>query len=175
MVAYFVKKLGSRHRKYPIKRDESGKSARCRTFQLFDQGLRPSAVAPRVGISARTACRYFQDWKRQPSCLEVRYRVLRAALKNRRIPASDLVQSLAVILGITSEQILEKLEKPWAIRQLLSGQWLAMEERGISRRTLERLDAALDILRIYEVQGISPQRIVEELDRLQGAERKKEG
>jgi len=53
-------------RKYPIKKDEYGRSARKRAFAAFNSGARPADVASEVGISLQTACRYFSDWKKLP-------------------------------------------------------------------------------------------------------------
>ena len=73
MIKKFRPSLLRKRRKYPIKRNEFGESARRRAFDCFDRGLRPAQVANEVGISPRTACRYFADWKRHRPKLDARY------------------------------------------------------------------------------------------------------
>ena len=75
-------KLRKRSRKYPSKRNEGGKSARCRAFDAFGLGLKPAQVKDELDISPKTACRYFYDWKKQPRNLELRYRIAREIRKH---------------------------------------------------------------------------------------------
>ena len=57
-----VFKISRKERKYPVKRDVFGDSARKRAFELFDKGKLPSQAAQLVDISKITARRYFADW-----------------------------------------------------------------------------------------------------------------
>jgi hypothetical protein len=81
MFAKFCHRPPGRRLRYPIKRDESGQSARRRAFDAFDEGLKPADVAPMVDISVRTAGRYFEGWKKLPQNFEMRYGLAKMALR----------------------------------------------------------------------------------------------
>ncbi len=61
------KGFGRKHRKYSIKRDQYGRSARQRCFDLFDEGVTLAEISKTVGITVRTVYKYHQQWKRQPN------------------------------------------------------------------------------------------------------------
>jgi hypothetical protein len=105
-------KLRRRTRKYPIKRDEYGKSARRRAFDTFDQGLRPAQVALLVNINLPTACRYFADWKKLPQKVEVRYRLAKAVHKSTREFSADTIKLMGAHLGMSEEEVVDRLQKP---------------------------------------------------------------
>ncbi len=108
-------------RKYPIKRDEYGRSARKGAFDRFDRGERPSQVASKVGISALTAYRYYQSWKKCPRNLELWYKLMKEARKTRRVWPEGFARSLSEVLGIAPKRVAEELEKPWGLKRLLLG------------------------------------------------------
>ncbi len=123
-------KLWNRRRKYPIKRDKYGRTARQQAFALFDSGKRPAEVAPLVGISTRTARRYFADWKKRREDLEFWYETAKTELRNDS--SADLfVKTLADGLGVSEQEVKERLQKPWAIKQLVTGKWLKKIISGI--------------------------------------------
>ena len=124
MCSLSVLKLLKRGRKYPIKRDQFGRSGRKRAFDGFDKGLRPSQVAREADIKPRTAYRYFQDWKKLPENLEMEYRAFRA-LKKRGIDITgENIELLAVGLGMSQEEVRRDLQKPWGLKRLLMGKFL---------------------------------------------------
>lgn len=153
-------------RKYPIKRDDYGKSARRRAFDAFDDGKRPAEVGLMVGISLRTACRYFADWKRQPKNLQIRYRIAKAVLKNDPEFPTEIVKSLATGLGMSEEEVIMRLQRPWGLKQLLVGNWpnYLREERRSQAES--RLDAALNIVRFVEHYGMTAEKAKVEVCRL---------
>lgn len=122
MVVSFFKKLSKRSPKHPIKRDEFGESARRRAFKAFDQGLRPAQVTHMVEISLRTACRYFADWKRQPDKFEDKYLLARRILSDPDL-REQIAPLLAAELGMSVDQVLARMQKPWATKQLVTGRW----------------------------------------------------
>ena len=136
LVQFFDRRLLLKGRKYPIRYDEFRRSARKRAFQAYDGGLNPSQVAHMVGISIRTARRYRHDWKRQPQNLELRCRLLKAAFKSNPGLRQEITKLLAAKLGISEEQALARLQKPWALKQLVSGQWRKWkdEEKEATKR-----------------------------------------
>jgi len=160
-------KLRKKSRKYPIKRDRYGKSARRRAFDAFDRGLKPAQVTDELDISPRTAYRYFADWKKQPTKLELSYQLAKAIHKCQPEVENEVIERLAVKLKLPKEKIVERLQKPWALKQLVRGKWSPeIEERRIAK-SLARLDSALQFLNLYEILGVSPERIKTELDRLE--------
>ena len=156
-------KLRKRSRKYPIKRDEYGRSARQRAFEAYDDGKRPGAVVQLVGISTRTACRYFADWKKLPQNLEVRYRMMRTVRKSNRRFSKEVLRSLSACLEMSEEEVKERLEQPWGLKQLLMGKWPNhRQEREQSEAEL-RLCAALHFINLMQSSGVPPEKILDQL------------
>lgn len=169
----FIHRLFRKRRRYPIKRDESGRSARRRCFDLFDEGSRPSEAAPIVGVSLRTACRYFQDWKKLPRCLEDKYKVVRSMMMHNPGFSESLVKDVNDILGLTLEEVRSRMEEPWGLKRLLKGKWPEQTEKSEDTpahvdkyKQWSRLKAAISIIYLYEVRGVPIERIVEELEKL---------
>ena len=101
-----------------------GRSRRQRAFMLFDLRVRPAAAAPMVGLSKVTAFRYFQQWKRLPPLFEIKYKLAKKCFRKlnqseRRIIAKFLASELCT----TEAEILAQLRKPWAIKQIVIGEW----------------------------------------------------
>ena len=83
-----------RKRRYPIRRDAEGRSARARAFEFFEQGLRPSEL-PDLGVTQPTLYRYFESWKHRDR--EALDRIANRIL--RQTP--DLQQKVAASLGLS--------------------------------------------------------------------------
>ncbi len=160
-------KLKKKSRKYPIKRDEYGASARQRAFEAFSYGKRPVEVAPTVGISLRTACRYFADWKKLPKNSELWYRMVKAGLKNRPGFPEEVIKTFAARLDVSEEEVRERLQKPWAMKQLVMGKWAAEVREKEERKRQARLEATAKLFHLYEVVGVPLDRIIAELGRLE--------
>jgi len=161
MITTLFHKLRGKRRKHPIKRDETGKSARRRAFEAFDQGLRPARIAQLVPISPRTAYRYFADWKRLPKNLETRYRVAKAMLKNDTGFSQGVIAVLAEALGMSAEEVVERLQKPWGLKQLIMGRWPNRAKEMRQSEEEARLDAALTLIFFVEHSEMPPQEIVD--------------
>ena len=60
-----MKFLWRKRRKYPIKRDQYGRSARQHAFVLFDKKYRPAQIFKQglIPVPIRTLFRYFEGWK----------------------------------------------------------------------------------------------------------------
>lgn len=156
-------KLRKRSRKYRIKRDEHGRSARQRAFDAFDCGKRPGEVVRMVGVSHRTACRYFADWKKLPQNLEFDYRMMRTVRKSNREFSKETIESLSAYLEMSEEEVKGRLEKPWGLKQLLMGKWPNhRQEREQSEAEL-RLRVALYLINLIESGGVPPEKILDQL------------
>lgn len=159
--------LRKKRRKYPLKKDEGGRSARRRAFEAFDRGLRPTQVTGEVDISLRTARRYHADWKKQPRALELRYQLAKEARKYTPEIENELVKALAAELDLPEETILERLQKPWGLKQLVRGDWNREIEAKRMTKKLARLESALQFLHLYEILKVPPERIKAVLDALE--------
>ena len=65
-------------RKYPIKWDERGRSARSRCFEMFAEKIPLEEIAQTVGGKIKTVQRYHRQWKKDPG-FEGKYFFTRAA------------------------------------------------------------------------------------------------
>ncbi|MFC2058328.1 hypothetical protein ACFLTS_01605 [Chloroflexota bacterium] len=108
-----------RRRKYPIKRDQWGQTARRRAFELFDDGERPAKVAPMVGISKKTAYGYFQQWKKRSPKFESRYQFVRSWLKENPEHSESLLLDIAWALKMPVGELKAQLEEPWGLKRLM--------------------------------------------------------
>ena len=146
-------------RKYPIKKNAYFQSARKQAFEEFDKGKRPAEIILAVDISLKTAYRYFADWKKRPENLNFRYDMLRYRMKNDSGFSDLVVDRLVECLGIPREEVIERLSKPWAIKQFISGKWPNLKKKRIQNEQESRLYAALDIINLLEHRGIPPDEV----------------
>ncbi len=99
-------------------------SLRQQAFFWFDMGERPSSVVRLIEIKFSTASRYFQQWKKLPHLYEGRYRYVRGHYKRLgRRDRETIAVVLAGELGTTKKSVLDRMDKPWALKQIVSGQW----------------------------------------------------
>lgn len=137
----------SQSHKDPPKRIVSGRSMRQRAFIAFDLGMRPADVARMIKLSQTTAFRYFQQWKKLPPLFELKYKLARKCFRelgynDRRI----IAQALANELGATEAEISAQLRKPWAIRQIVTGEWRRWPVRSTSARHKTIFNKGVQIL-----------------------------
>ena len=158
--------VSAEKRKYPIKKDDLGRSIRKRCFELFDLGIRPSEVRKKLNIKFKTACTYYYQWKKQPLGLEMQYPVVRKILKNKQGIRPMLMESIARELGVNQEEAETHLEKPWAIKQAIRGSLRSAIEEAREKRSRKRKQAAMMIVRLIEEGGVSLDHIIETLDKL---------
>lgn len=159
MLRFLGIKLKTKSRKYPIKRDEYGRTARQRAFAAFQEGKRPAEVSRMAGIRLSTACRYFADWKKLPANVDIRYKLLKVMRKSDGEFSEKTIRMLATNLGMPEEEVIDRLHKPWGLKQLLMGEWpnYAREERQSERE--RRLQAALNLINFIEHSGMELDKI----------------
>jgi hypothetical protein len=158
MIDKFRPSLFKKRRKYHIKRNEFGKSARRCAFDAFDQGLRPAQVMREVDISLATARLYFADWQQHGPGFEPRYRFAKRLLKNHPKFSEDTIAVIGEALDMSVEEVIERLEKPWGLKQLLMGKWSDCAREARQGEAESRLRAGLDIVRSDEFLGVTPKR-----------------
>lgn len=113
-----------RLRREPVKDAIPRRSMRQQTFMVFDLGMRPSEVTTMLGIKDSTAYRYFQQWKKLPRLSSIKYKLARRFF--RKLDQDDrraFTRILASQLRTSEEEVLAQMRKPWAIRQIVTGEW----------------------------------------------------
>jgi len=170
-------KLFKKTRKYPIQRDEYGRSLRQRAFEYFDKGKRPVEVSRMLNMKRETALRYFEDWKKQPKKLQARYDLLRSIFRSHPKLANDIVTVIAREFGMTRKAVIARIHKPWGFHQLLMDKWpnLRLNKEQLIHEA--RLLAAERFIKFIELKGLSPEEIASEIGNLmkKSAKKKKRG
>lgn len=160
MIGNLLAKFRRRSRRYHISKDAFGRSARERAFQPFGDGKRPPEVSRMVGISLRTACHYFADWKKHPEALEARYR-LAAGVKKRPEMWGTLIATVSTALGVSQKEVVARFQKPWGLKQLLMGKWPNYAEERVRREREARLMIALKLITLVEESKLTPEQIAQ--------------
>ena len=149
-----------RRRRYPLKKDENGRSARQRAFDLFGKGQRPAQVSKIIPISLRTTVRYYEDFKKIRH--KVPYSTIRKWIKESPEFSDKVIAILATSLEMTPEEVIIRMQKPWGLHQAMLGEW--PDYRLDKQRTEieDRLLAALEVVKFAEVFGHKDPRTVRE-------------
>lgn len=147
-------------RKYPIKRDERGRSARSRAFMAFDRGQTSAEVAALVGITRRTVYRYRADWKKLPRTHEQGYRFAKWALSKESGLRGEVIAMIADARNMSEKKVVELLEKPNGLKQLIMGKWPKPGEDKIRSLEEARLGYALWFVHFVENTEMSDERIL---------------
>ena len=112
-------KILHKSRKYPIIKDEYGRSLRKRCFERFEEGLRPAQIARELNMIPQTTYRYFECWKKLPKDLDNTCTHWRKEIKNDSEFSNRLITMLSETLGTSEEQVIIRLQQPWGIKTLL--------------------------------------------------------
>ena len=150
--------LKKKKSKYPIKRDESGQSARQRCFDTFDSGKGPAEVSRLAGTSLRTSRRYYADWKKLPDNMGLRYHMAKSLWKKSEF-REDTIEIIASSLGMSEEEVEMRLQKPWGMKQLLMGKWPNYRNDEQQRQFEARLEVALRLVRFVENTRKEPEKV----------------
>ncbi len=170
MVTSIVHRLFKKRRKYPIKRDIYGRSARERCFESFDQGLEPAQVALMTGVSIDTARRYYRQWKNLPRNFAQKHQLVRAILKSRPELADSIIRDICDLLGLPESLLKAKLQQPWGTRSLMLEKFEMEKEQDVKKKLnmkeWARLKAVVEFLFLYEVLRVPPETIKDALDKV---------
>ena len=154
-----------KERQYPIERDEYGQSLRQRAFNLFWEGHRPARVSGMLPISTRTACRYFEDWKKLNN--RVPYSSIRKMMKKTPELSKTIINMLADYLGVPAEQVVLRMQKPWGLMQLIRGEFPNSPAGRAKTANERRLEAALRLVLFADLfQEKKPEVLKEEIGRI---------
>ena len=131
-----------KRRRYPIRRDKSGRSLRQQAFDFFDEGFRPYHLYKEklVGASPRTLFRYYEDWKRindHPSDS-----IMKKAMRREPGLSEDLVKELSEQIDMPVKEVMVMVSQPWGMWRLL-GEYLS----GNPPEVVESLVADIVLMR----------------------------
>jgi hypothetical protein len=118
MFRRFIRK----RRRYPIKRDEYGKSARERCFEMFEEKAAVPEISRVVGVPLTTVYTYHSQWKKNPH-LEVRLAYMGGLLNTKNPDREHNLGLLAQAYGIDKEQIETILSQPYGLKRLATGEF----------------------------------------------------
>ena len=154
-------------RKYPIKRDEQGRSLRQRAFDLFDKKLRPSAIYRQhlLTIKQKTLLRYYEDWKRKKGD-HISDRMIKKVMKNNPDFTEKLTRTLSQELEMPFEEVIKRMQKPWGLQQALRGQ---LPDYRLKREQSEieaRLNGGLGFMQMGELFQKSSKELAELLQQI---------
>ena len=128
----------------PEKDALSRESIRQQAFFGFDIGMKPSDAISILGIKDSTAYRYFQQWKKLPPLFTAKYKLARQLFRKlTQDDRSALARVLASQLRTSEEEVLKQMRKPWAIRQIVTGEWRQWPVKVTHTRTPNILKRAL--------------------------------
>jgi hypothetical protein len=161
MVRIIPKLLRKDKRKYPILRNDRGKTARSRCFEDFDNGDRPAKVAKKEGISQKTAYQYHWQWKKLPKHLNYKYLLVKNRLKSNPKLRENIISKLSIQLSKPEYKIRLWLESPWGIKQLVSGKWGEMLKREKQIEKSRSFKAAMLIVDNFKYKGLTIDEILE--------------
>ncbi len=154
-----------KERKYPIERDEYGQSLRQRAFNLFWNRYRPAQVSKMLPISMRTACRYFEDWKKLNN--RASYSGIKKMMKKNPELSEKVISMLADYLGVPAKQVILRMQKPWGLRRLIRGEFPNSPTSRAKAANERRLEAALRLISFVDLyRGKRPEVVKEEINRL---------
>lgn len=152
-------------RKYPLEKDEFGQSLRKRAFDLFREKYRPAQVSKTLPISMKTACRYFEDWKKITR--KVPYSHIKELMKKNTEFSEKVLGILVDYFDVPREQIILRMQRPWGLMRLLKGE-LPNKKLLKAQSVIERrLEAALRLIVFAELLNKkSPETVKKELNRI---------
>ncbi len=108
-----------RGRKYPIKRDGEGRTARQRCFEMLKDKVPLPEIAKTVGVKIETVRKYYQQWKKNPDIERnlAYYNWIFDPSAPDRERSKEITASL---FGMSKEQLETVLQQPYGLRRLLS-------------------------------------------------------
>lgn len=123
-----------------VKTKKRTRSDRSRAFLLFEFGWRPSEVADVLQAKFSTICRYHSQWKKLPSLFHGKYQYAKKIYRKlSRHDRGIIADVLAHEIGTTKVFVLAKMQEPWGIRQMVTGEWREWAEPDKKPRRFAKL------------------------------------
>jgi len=150
-----------KRRRYPIRRDDRGRSLRQQAFELFDNKLRPTEIYKQQLMRAKltTLFRYYEDWKRKGD--HVSYRITKKVMKENPDFTQQMIMALSEHLEMPVQEVIRRLQRPWGLKQALRGQW---PDNWLKREQSDaeaRLQGGLRFMRMAALFQNSPKELAE--------------
>jgi hypothetical protein len=111
-----------KRRKYPVKVDEIGRSARSQCFEMFAEKVPLHEIAEKTGVKVDTVRRYHQQWKKDPG-FERRYIFAKTLFKKNAPDRDSNIELFAKGFGIPEDQLEAILSLPHGLRRLMTGKY----------------------------------------------------
>ena len=131
-------------RRYPVKRDEEGKSARTRCFEMFEDDVPAPEVAKAVGVKIETVYKYHQQWKTKPK-LEQQHAYFKRLLRKTAPDRERTIELIARTCGIDREELEAILQKPHGLRSMMTGKLYFPTQAEADHKRYVALELALFI------------------------------
>jgi hypothetical protein len=109
-----------RHRKYPIKRDEYGKTVRQWCFQMFEDEVPLQEIIESADVPRETVYKYQQQWLKNPH-LETQISYMKDLLDKKNPQREETVELFAILMGVDKETIEAKLLESHGLQRILTG------------------------------------------------------
>ena len=108
-----------KRRKYPIKRDDEGRSARRRCFEMFALNEPFPEIAEKLDITLDTVRRYHLQWKKDPR-FEATYQLTKGFFNKDNLERDRNLQLFASAWGYSTKQLEHILSQPHGLKRLIT-------------------------------------------------------
>ena len=132
----------TKRRKYPIIRDETGKSARQRCFEMFEEQVSFREIAAATGAKLDTVYRYHHQWSKNPG-IETSIKYFKKQLHPLAPDRERQIELFAQAYGISKEQFEMILHQPHGLRRLFSGKYYSPKHADIAHKNYVSMELAL--------------------------------
>jgi hypothetical protein len=131
-----------KRRKYPVKVDEQGRSARSRCFEMFAEDVPFNEVVKVTGVKIDTVRRYHQQWQKKPD-IERQYAYVKELFKKTTPDRDKNVELFSTTLGIEKEQFEAVLSQPHGLRRIITGKFYFPARAEVDHKRSVALELAL--------------------------------
>jgi len=129
-------------RKFAVRYDERGRSARSRCFEEFKDNTPLGEIAKIVGVKIETVRRYHQQWQKNPN-FEQQYAYIKSLLKKEAPDRGRTIELCARAAGIASEQVETILHQPHGLLRLMTGKFYFPGHVDVDHKRYVALELAM--------------------------------
>ncbi len=134
-----IRKAG---RRYPVKRDEQGRSARRRCFKMFFDQVPLDEIVGVVEVTPETVRRYYLQWRQEPVHREG-YSFARHLFAQANPNRDANLELFAKAWGITKEQLEIIHSQPHGLNRLITGKIYAPAHQAADHKRHVALEVAV--------------------------------